>query len=75
MDEDDELLEEDAPEASAENARFAGAAAATRMGEDALEEDDAACWAWTSEAVPAIRKVNAAARLAIERKLRFVCIV
>jgi len=71
MDED-ELLPED--EDAAGNARSAGAAPAKRIGAAAPEEE-AVCWARISEAAPAIRKVSAAARLAIERKLRFMCIV
>jgi hypothetical protein len=44
------------------------------MGAGAVE-DEAACWACISEAIPAIRKAKAAARLATERRLRLVCIV
>src|SRR5258708_2032847 len=40
----------------------------------AFETGEAACCACISEDVPAIRKVNAAARHAIPKRLRLVCI-
>jgi hypothetical protein len=71
-----ELPTEDAADA---DARSTGAVAASRRGACAPDWTvgvaDEVCWAHVPETVPAIRKLKAAARRAMRRKLQFVCIV
>jgi hypothetical protein len=67
--EDDELLLDETV------ARYAEADSdASRTGAFTVDAAGVACWAWTSKAVPAIRKLNAATRHAIPKRLRWMFI-